>query len=105
MLGPVIKAVIRARPYVWQRLKYEIFNYGNQTGYPAEFELYPVIDRLMDQFDEATRVGLVEAWLAAKPRRRNLSDDEILLSYRAMIVEVIVQRAETAAYRSNELEG
>jgi hypothetical protein len=58
----------------------------------------------MDQFDEATRTSLIEAWQAARPRRANLSDKEILLSYRAMIIETIVQRAEMAAYRSNILE-
>jgi hypothetical protein len=104
LLGPVIKAVIGACPDSWNRLKYEIFNYGNQSFYPAQSDFYPHVDRLMDRFDEPTRVALVEAWLAAKPRRRNLSDGEILMAYRAMIIESIVQRAAAAAYRSNELE-
>jgi hypothetical protein len=49
-------------------------------------------------------VALIEAWLSARPRRTNLPDKEILLSYRAMIVETIVQRAEVAAQRSDSLE-
>jgi hypothetical protein len=104
LLGPVIKAVIGGCPDSWNRLKVEIFNYGNQEFYPAQADFYPHVDRLMDQFDEATRTSLIEAWQAARPRRANLSDKEILLSYRAMIIETIVQRAEMAAYRSNILE-
>lgn len=104
LLGPIVKAAIRGLPDSWNRLKYEIFNYGNQEFYPSQSDFYPPVDRLMDGFDEATRVSLIEAWLTARPRRSNLPDREILLSYRAMIIETIVQRAEVAAYRSNELE-
>lgn len=104
LLGPIIKAVIAACPYSWNRLKYEIFNYGNQEFYPAQSDFYPHVDRLMGRFDEATRAALVEAWLAAKPGRPSRSDSEILMAYRAMIIETIVRRAEVAAYRSNELE-
>lgn len=104
LLGPIIKGVIRSCPDSWNRLKYEIFNYGNQESYPSQFDFDPHIDRLMEKLDEARRVALVEAWLAARPRRRNLSDGEILKAYQRMIIETIVQRANAAAYRSNDLE-
>jgi hypothetical protein len=86
LLGPTIKAVIRSCPDSWNRLKYEVFNHGNQSFCPAQSDFYPHVERLMGPFDETTRVALVEAWLAVKPRRKNLSDREILLSYRAMIL-------------------
>jgi hypothetical protein len=104
LLGPIVKAGIRGLPDSWNRCKYEVSNYGNREFYPLQSDFYPPVDRLMDGFDEATRVSLIEAWLTARPKRRNLPDRAILMSYRAMIIETIVHRAEVAAYRSNHRE-
>ena len=100
ILNKPATAVTHSNIYAWDQLKWEIYEYGYQTGYPAQSFFDDAAKIAIQLLTYSEHKELVRLWNESSPKRKLLSDDEIHERNAQMIIEIIVSRAKSAAYRT-----
>jgi hypothetical protein len=100
LLRESINKVARHNKPAWWQLKREIWDYGSQSYYSAQDYFAAAIDRTLAKLPEDTKASLISEWQMNCPPRVDDGQDAIIGAYSAMIMEVIIARAEWAAYRT-----
>ena len=100
LLGPACRAVARYDKHAWEALKRETFDYGYQSYYPAQGSFEQPAKAAIAALSQEDRTDLLNEWRRARPDQAHLTVDEILGVYEDMVVEVVVQRARSAAGRT-----
>ena len=100
ILRKVIYNVAHDNENLWWELKHQIFDFGYQTYYPLQDEFRSAAEHALKSMSVSDQKLLVDEWRKAKPTRAELPDSKIILAYVAMIIEEVVGRARSAAYRT-----
>lgn len=100
ILRSAITRVARHDPFAWNRLKWETWEYGNRDHYSAEELFYVAAESTIDSLPGNDKEALCRLWRDSHPARAQDEDHAILNAYAGIIVEKIVERARSAAYRT-----
>jgi hypothetical protein len=100
LLRPAINAVARRNRNAWWELKRQIFDGGYQSYYPAQGDFDAPAERAIAGLPTETKAALIAEWRGAMPARTPYTDAEILVAYARVVVEVVVERACAAAYKT-----
>ena len=100
LLRETINAVARHHPNAWWELKWQIYDGGFRSYYPAQGEFNPAASRAVNALPDDRKQALIQAWNSSNPPRESLPDVQILERYKILIVEVIVERARVAGNRT-----
>lgn len=100
ILGAAIKGVAHHNEHAWERLKWEIFDCGNQSHYPAQSFFDSLAEKAVESLSSTDKKALVASWRRTHPHEQDRSDKEILGMFPDLIVQEIVSRARGAAYRT-----
>lgn len=85
---------------LWWELKRQIFEFGYQTYYPRQGEFEFAARRALMNLPEPDQRVLIDAWQKNHPNQDDAVNAEILLSYVPLIIDQVVERARSAAYRT-----
>ena len=85
---------------LWWELKRQIFDFGYEFHYPTEYDFAPAVRAGLNRLSPSERGALIMEWKNARPQRAELSDSQIMSAYEGMMIEEIVERARSAAYRT-----
>lgn len=100
ILRDVVRHVAHHNRYLWWELKRQIWDFGYQTYYPRQGEFYGVAERALMRLGQHEKQALIAEWRKANVDRADVPDERTVLSYAPLIVEEVVKRATTAAYRT-----
>jgi hypothetical protein len=100
ILRNAINAVAHHNSNAWWELKRQIFDFGYQSYYPMQGEFDGPAECVIAGQSNAVKESLLKEWRNAKPPRADLSDSEIIATYARLIVEEVVNRARSAAHRT-----
>lgn len=100
ILRPIFRSVAHHSEYIWCELKREIFDRGCQSQYHWEIEFSQPADRVLKALPECDKSILVADWKKVHSADIPLSDDAILKTYSAIVVEEVVRRAVIASNRT-----
>jgi hypothetical protein len=95
-----IKAVAHYNPNEWWELKREIYDSGYQSFYQSQLFFDRRAQVAVNALPDNQQAALVTLWRNDRPGKTELDDGAILFAYGRMIVEVIIERAGKAAYRT-----
>jgi hypothetical protein len=101
ILRTVIHNVAHHNKDLWWELKREIWDRGYQTVYwSMGVEYLDAAERALKRLTPSEKQALIGEWGKANPTDAELPDSKIVLSYALLIVEEVVERARSAAYRT-----
>ncbi len=100
LLRPAINAVARHNRNAWWELKRQIYEGGYEPYYPAQGDFDEPAERAVAALPIETKAALIAEWRSAVPARTSHTDPEILAAYARVVIEAVVERARTAAYRT-----
>lgn len=102
ILSRLIYAVAHHDKNLWWELKRQIFDTGYQAYYPWEGEFESAAKRALANLPKSDQSVLIDEWRRNRPNDENVPNTKILLSYVPVIVEQVVERARSAAYRTKD---
>ena len=100
ILQKLATAIVHSNRVAWDQLKWEIYDYGYQSNYPAQSFFENTAREVLKHLSDFEQRKLIQLWNNSSPKRANLSDDEIHDRNAQMILEQIMARARSAAYRT-----
>lgn len=100
ILRDTIYHVAHHNKHLWWELKHQIFDYGYQSHYPRQEEFDLVAERALTRLGLHEKQVLVVEWRKRNPTQSDVSDEQVMHSYVPLIIEEVVMRATTAAYRT-----
>ncbi len=101
VLRPIFTSVAHHNRNVWWELKREIFDCGFQSQYQWALDFLQPAERALDKLPDADKTVLIAEWRHAHQDGFVRSDETVLGFYVGIVVEEIVRRARTAAYRTD----
>lgn len=96
----LVKAIIRVNRNAWSELKWQIYDGGFQSYYPAQDDFASAAEHSISRLTSETRDELRIAWKSDVPSRPSLDEEHFEAIYARLVVEEIVERARVAAYRT-----
>lgn len=99
ILRQVIFCVAHHNKYLWWEIKRQIWDHGFQVYYPRQGEFDQAAERALKALGTPERQALVLEWRNANAHQLE-TPEEIVLSYVPLVIEEVVKRATTAAYRT-----
>lgn len=100
ILREVIFRVAHHNKYLWWELKWQIWDHGFQTYYPRQGEFDQVAERALKALGVPEKQAMILEWRRANVNQSELPEEQIVLSYVPLVIEEVVKRATTAAYRT-----
>lgn len=100
ILRKVIFHVAHHNKYLWWEIKRQIWDHGFQVFYPRQGEFDQAAVRALKALGTPERQALVLEWRKAHAHQLETPEEQILLSYVPLVIEEVIQRATTAAYRT-----
>lgn len=100
MLREVIFRVAHHNKYLWWELKRQIWDHGLQAYYPRQGDFDQTAERTLKALGTTERRALAFEWRKANAHQLDWSEERIVLSYVPVVIEEVVKRATTAAYRT-----
>jgi len=100
ILRETIFHVAHHNKHLWWELKHQIFDHGYQSYYPRQGEFDLVAERALMRLGSHQKHALVVEWRKCNPTQSDVADEQVVLAYAPLIIEEVVMRATTAAYRT-----
>jgi hypothetical protein len=102
LLSEVVSAVVRHDKNLWWALKRQIFDFGYQSFYPFQSDFEGAAKGILKNLSSVDRQLLIGEWRNANPTDREMQDSDVLVSYVPLVIEKVVERARSAANRTND---
>jgi hypothetical protein len=99
ILSEIVYRVAHHNGNLWWELKREIFDSGFQLHYHWQEEFQPIAEQIIGSLDSTQQKVLIQEWRRKNPSAET-QDSQILSIYVYLIIEQVVQRARSAAYRT-----
>jgi hypothetical protein len=100
ILRPAIRWVVRHDKDAWWRLKREIWDSGYQSYYDAQGDFLDAAARAVEDLSLEEKSKLIEEWKMEIPQQGTDSENSFVATYALLILEEVIERARTAAYRT-----
>ena len=100
ILKDLTTAVAHSSKHAWDQLKQEIYDHGHQTYYPAQSMFENAAKDSLKLLSDFEQRKLIQLWNNSSPKRDRLTKADIAERNTQMIIEQIVSRARSAAYRT-----
>ncbi|MDX6012845.1 hypothetical protein [Cupriavidus necator] len=100
ILRDVIFYVAHHNKYLWWELKRQILDSGYQIFYPRQGEFDLVAEGALMRLRSHEKQALILEWQKSNVDHSEVTSEQIVLSYVPLIIEEVVKRATTAAYRT-----
>lgn len=100
ILRPAIRWVVRHDKHAWMELKREIWDSGYQSYYDSQGDFLNAATRAVKGLSPEEKSELMVEWKKANPQQGVYSEVSFIAAYTLLILEEVIERARTAAYRT-----